>query len=418
MHIVFIVGSYHPYYSAVGKCAGNIADEMSKSHQVTVLSVKNFPSQLDEEEYKGQKIVRIWTKEKKTRFNLEQKVKTSTAIKKHFYRFGLGVYKASCVLTTIFSRDSLRKELVQSYKQALFRIVAPIDVIIPLCLPFEGIVAAIQYKESQERQTKLVPYLFDQFAENDSLHRFRLNKIFKRKAHRILEKKMIETADSILIMKQLATYYKRQYSTSMGKIYVLEHPLLIQQRNVQIKKEPNFSFIYAGSFYKKNRNPRYMLKLMSIVLGQLSGQINIYSFGNCVAIVNNYARLNDHMIDHGSVSTKYVYEALQESTFLVAVGNKDTKQVASKIFEYFAFGKPIIYFYSNEEDHNLPALKMYPLALCLKQDKQSLGTNVEAVINFCKRNMNKKLEYLEVSRLFEDATPQYTARIIEGIING
>lgn len=33
-HIVFILGSYYPNYSAVGMCLGNLADCFSKNYKV------------------------------------------------------------------------------------------------------------------------------------------------------------------------------------------------------------------------------------------------------------------------------------------------------------------------------------------------------------------------------------------------
>jgi len=53
---------------------------------------------------------------------------------------------------------------------------------------------------------------------------------------------------------------------------------------------------------------------------------------------------------------------------LIAVGNNDCNQVPSKIFEYMSFGKPIVYFYS-DDDVNVKILKKYPIALCLRRIK-------------------------------------------------
>lgn len=46
MNIVFVTGLYVPRYSAVGKCVKNLAAEMARRHDVTVLSIKQGDSPL------------------------------------------------------------------------------------------------------------------------------------------------------------------------------------------------------------------------------------------------------------------------------------------------------------------------------------------------------------------------------------
>ena len=40
--------------------------------------------------------------------------------------------------------------------------------------------------------------------------------------------------------------------------------------------------------------------------------------------------------------------------------------MSSKIFDYMSFGKPIIHFYFNDNDVNVPWLKHYNNAFCIK----------------------------------------------------
>jgi hypothetical protein len=41
--------------------------------------------------------------------------------------------------------------------------------------------------------------------------------------------------------------------------------------------------------------------------------------------------------------------------------------MSSKIFEYISCGKPIVHFYTANNDAKLKILKEYPLALCLSK---------------------------------------------------
>lgn len=418
LHIVFIVGSYYPNYSAVGKCAGNIADALSQNNKITVICSKNHPDQNEEEIYNSQRIIRIMTKEKETRFNLEENIHHSIGFKKRVNEARYKLYKMSRIIKTIFSKVSIKKELVQSYLDALNNINAPVDAIIPVSMPFESVVAAVQYKINYNEKVKVIPYLFDQFVDNENLHRFRFNKDLKRKNHVELEKNAIKCADSVLILKQLKNYYLEQHKNQMEKVYVVEHPLLRKPNSDPDSFQNKMLFIYAGSFYKTIRNPEYMLNLFNNALDSLDGTLSLYSFGNCNEIISKYTSRNKRIINYGKVTTEKVYEELHKNNFLVAVGNKDNKQVPSKIFEYLSYGKPIIYFYSNNRDINLDVLKKYNLAICIEQDNECVNSNSSELIQFCKDNITKRLKFEEVAEIFNDATPEYTVDIINNIIKG
>lgn len=416
MHIVFIVGSYYPYYSAGGKCAGNIADEMSKSHRITVICVKNFPDQLGEEEHNRQKIIRVWTKEKKNRFYLENRAKDPQSIRAYVYRFLLKLYKYSRALAIVFSRDSLEKELVQNYTQALYRIDEPIDVIIPLCLPFEGIAAAIQFKENQTRQLKVIPYLFDQFAENNRLHRMKLNKVIKKKKHVLLERENYEKADYILAMHSLIEHFSTDLP-EIKNITYLEHPLLVKPSiNESANDNNSIKIAYVGGLVKNYVEPNYLLELYK---GASSNStLHFYIFGNCASVVDKYSRvMPTKIINHGSVDKETANREISNSDILISIAEKKGLQKSSKIFDYISCGKPIVHLYSVVNDVNLNVLRKYPNVLCIMQDKELMSQNVLAFNKFCEVNRNIVIPFSEVSTLFQDATPGYTVIIIEDIIN-
>ena len=418
LHIVFIVGSYYPNYSAVGKCAGNVAEELSKYHKITVICSKNHLNQNEEEIYNSQRIIRIMTKEKKTRFKLEDNIQNTIGFKRRVNEFRYKLYKVSRILKTIISKTSIKKELVQSYLEALNNINEPVDAIIPVSMPFESVVAAVQYKTTYNKKVRVIPYLFDQFVDNENLHRFKFNKDLKKKGHIELENNAIKKADAILILKQLKNYYLEQHKNHMEKVYVVEHPLLRKPNTSSDSFQNKMLFIYAGSFYKTIRNPEYMLNLFNNALDNLDGTLSLYSFGNCNEIINKYTSKNKRIINYGKVPTEKVYEELYKNNFLVAVGNNDNKQVPSKIFEYLSYGKPIIYFYSNSQDINLDVLKKYNLAFCIDQRNSCIESNLSELIRFCKDNVNEQLIFEEVAEIFKDATPEYTVDIIESIIMG
>ncbi len=416
MNIVFIVGSYYPNYSAVGKCAGNVADELSKSHKVTVISLKDFLEQDSFEYFNNQSIIRIDTEENRFRNKFDLKIASNKGIKRKIAALLLNAYKLTRIIKTIFSNVSINKDLAKAYINALKNIKEPIDVIIPTVMPFESVVSASMYNSKVDRDVIIIPYMFDHFAENQSLHRFQINMKIKFINHLRLEKKVLDNANAVLIMHQLENHFRSEFDNYDEKFITVEHPMIKKYTGVLPEKSGTIKFVYAGSFYKTIRNPEYMLKLFDNVLMDLVAEYDLYTFGNCDEIVRKYVGKNKSIVSHGRVSTEKANQAVQMADFLVAVGNSDNSQVPSKIFEYISFGKPIIYFYSNKDDINLKVLKKYPLTLLLKQDKELMRENVVKLREFCILHYDSHISFEEVEELFKDAAPKYTSCLMEQIV--
>jgi len=417
LNIVFIVGSYYPYYSAVGNCVGNIADEFAKEHQVTVICIKNFSWQKEIELIGEQTILRLATKDISIRNKLNAKILHEKSFRKYFFKLLLAIYRMQKIAKIVLSPVTINKELVNEYHKVLQGIDIPIDLIIPACLPFEGIIAASEYIGKKGRKAKMIPYLFDQFADNSNLHRFDFNKRIKRNPHLKLEKRVFSKSYRILALHSLRQHFEQDFP-EINNIDFVEHPLLKKHKKLTNNNHPVINIVYAGSFYKKIRNPKYFLEITDKAIYKIKGIVNIYSFGNCSNIVKYYSKKNPLIINHGKVSSEKVYEALGNGDILIAVGNNDCNQVPSKIFEYMSFGKPIVYFYTTDNDVNLKILKKYPLALCLQQDIKKLGENITLFEDFCSKYSKSSVPFETVKRLYYDATPEYTADLITNIIKG
>ncbi len=418
MHIVFIVGSYYPNYSAVGKCAGNVADELSKYHKITVICSKNDLNQNKEEVFNNQRILRIMTKEKEIRFKLEDRIKKLTGLQRSVYELSYKLYKLSRILKTMISKTSIRKDLVHNYTKALNNIGEPIDAIIPVCMPFESIVSAVQYRLNFNKKVKVIPYLFDQFVDNDNLHRFKINKKIKRKNHIKLECELFKSSEAILSMHSLSTHFKNDLP-EISNIYYVEHPLIVKQPldNVKYSNE-KIKISYLGSLLKGYVTPNYLLELYK----KTNIEKTILSFciiGNCCEIINVHSKLfPNNIINYGSVDKETASKEIGNSDVLISIAEKKGVQMSSKIFDYISYGKPIVHFYTVENDVNLKILRKYPNVLCLRQEETLLDQNARSFEKFCENNYNKEISFEEVAEIFKDATPEYTVNIIKKILRG
>lgn len=415
MHFVFIVGSYYPYYSAVGKCVGNVADVLSQKHKVTIICEKSYCNQKDEDQYNNQKILRIITQDKINRERLNEDIGKTHGLTRKFHILKLNTFKLLQVSKLVFSKISIKKDLVNLYISKLVNIDEKIDVIIPASMPFESVVAALRYKKLSKSEVILIPYLFDQFVENLSLHKLNINMWIKRKKHKYLEKEMLINSKFVLMMKQLGEYFNKNYANFSDIFVRVEHPLILKVDQVIADSNESLNFAYAGSFYKGIRDPEFMLRLFDVSLKKIDGVLNLYTFGNCNKIIRDYTDNNSLIKDNGSLPSNLVFDVIKKSDYLVAVGNLVSNQAPSKIFEYLSIGKPIIYLYTIDVDTNIQVLKKYPYALCLKQEEE-FENNISKLLNFCEKNKNIILSYEDVSKIYPDALPEHTASLIEELL--
>ncbi|MCO5385780.1 MAG: glycosyltransferase [Desulfosporosinus sp.] len=419
MNIVFLVGSYYPYFSAVGTCCYNIAEEMAKQNKITVVCMKSRIEQSETEEYQGQAIIRVSHRWWDVRLKLGEKMKTSASIIKKCYNLLLNIVRAKEYLQIVLSTVSLNKGWVRSYRRALENIKDPIDVIIPLCFPMEAVAAGMEYKH-MHKSVKIIPYLFDPFVESHTLHRAEWNKRLKRKNNMMIETYMLNISSKVFCVNQLQEHFI-QYTHYLGNLIFNEHPLLIKiyKESSQIKVgKGNIHLTYAGVFDKKIRNPEYLLKFMLRTLPEIDAKLHLYSYGNCVNVVEKYSDESKGSItNHGFVPKEEANRAVYASDILVCVGNIDNLQVPSKIFEYMSTGKPIVHFYTADDDVNVKILKDYPLCLCLKQDKNLFMENRKKFIKFCQDNKGKTLDFSEVEKFYYYATPEFIAKQMMEIID-
>lgn len=223
-NIIFLVGEYYPYFSAVGTCCFNIAEEMSKHNKVTVICMKSRIGQSEVEDYQRQTIIRVSHRWWNLRLKLNEKIIKKNGIIKKWYTMLLNGVRTKEYLQIVFSRVSIKKNLVRSYLSALDNIKEPIDAVIPLCYPMDAVVAGMEYKRKVQK-IKLIPYLFDPFVESHTLHRTEWNKQIKKSAHVKIETSMLELSSKVFCVNQLNLHFS-EFNNYENLIVFTEHPLL------------------------------------------------------------------------------------------------------------------------------------------------------------------------------------------------
>ncbi|OBZ11224.1 hypothetical protein A7975_19920 [Bacillus sp. FJAT-26390] len=351
---------------------------------------------------------------------IDEKIRTERGASKLLFKFLLNGIRFKEYIKLISSRASLQKSMIDAYYNALNKILAPVEAVIPMCFPMEAVVAGMKFKKNVTT-TKLIPYLFDPFVESHTLHRAKWNKRLKRKANLKVEKNMFDLSTKVFCVNHMLHHFDK-FSNSHGRIISTEHPMLKENiNNLTINREGEnkapLILTYTGVFDKVVRNPDYLLKTMQFVLSDYDSELHLYTSGNCGDIIDPYTKeAEGKIVNHGYVSKKDADIAVASSGILVSVGNRDNLQSPSKVFEYISAGKPIVHFYNRDDDSIVDLLKSYPISLCLKQDKGLIEQNAKSIIKFYQECNGKTLKFSEIEYKFRKASPKYIASQILNII--
>ena len=94
---------------------------------------------------------------------------------------------------------------------------------------------------------------------------------------------------------------------------------------------------------------------------------------------------------------------------IVSLGNTYDNQMPSKLFGYFATGKPVLHLAVSENDPTLPYLARYPLALVLhRKDGVTPGT-VAKLHSWLHNVQGHALPFAQTARLYPEFTPEKVA---------
>jgi len=412
-NIVFIVDGYYPNFSAVGLCISNLVEEMSSSNNITIITKKSYNTQQNTSVNKSY-IRYVNTIDNYLRNRIAKKLKTTRGLKRKLLLIERIAVKSYGYLCALIKKRNLKNQDTKAFLKELEKIDTKIDVIIPACLPFESIMAAIQFKSNCLYEIKIVPFLFDKFSANSILHRTIFNRNKKFQKHLLLERQMFENCDKLFYVESGTQHLQEYFPKFEDKFCPVEHPLLkrVISNETIIYDCKRINIAYTGALYKKIRSPLYALKLFSrLIEKDRRILLHFYINGDCNSIVDSFCeKYPDNIINHGSVSTGFAKAAIINAQLLLSIGNSDITQLPSKIFEYISTGNPILHFYTDSKDQVIKILNQYSGSYCIKSDESSIKQ--EEKVRKTLTNFGNKIDFNEVEKIFYNATPKFIANKI------
>lgn len=215
---------------------------------------------------------------------------------------------------------------------------------------------------------------------------------------------------------------EQDYKVYKNKIVVSEFPLLekhvCSDTNVDVAYNPNMiNLLYCGTIYEDCtvRDPSHLLRMID----HLDEHFAIWFVGTGCKELGDSINLNTkaelHFLNPQSHET--VIGLMENADVLINIANNIPVYTPSKLIEYISTGKPILNFYQQDNDPTLPYIDKYPLSKNVRKtsfDKDDHTAN--GIIQFCKENKGKTIDFETISRLFETCTPEYVANQIMEIV--
>ena len=291
------------------------------------------------------------------------------------------------------------------------------SAMISVSFPFETVIIGEKLKRNYPALPWLI-YELDPYANNRAMWPLAWP------LRMYLETRAFIYADKILLTNELYRQYSRGvFANFKDKFYNVGLPLLKDLRQSYraqkvIKEDFKCDVVFAGAFYEKIRRPDYCLAVFEKVSKLDKIRLHIYGSG-CEGVLAEYKkRMGDSLILHGRVPRSIVLEAICRADILLNIGNTVTNQVPSKVFEYIGTGKPIISFYTSDQDTSKVYLDSYDFTLLLKEewDHSALDANVKKVIEFCKENLGQEISYKEIELKYHDYTLKAVTEKIEKLM--
>lgn len=419
--VVALVRNYKPYNSAVGICVGNVLECMRGHADLWVVCEKSRPEEEAYEVVDGEHVLRFLSPQTRRRAGLAEKAKRAkSALTRGLWRVAYEGVRAAYNIQFLSSRQSVQKKLVDCYLDALRSLPFVPDLLVPTCMPVEALIACRRFCE-ENPGTVYVPLLFDRFADSGTLHRLAFNKRLKYRRNQQIEQEVLGD-DACARVLYVESWQGRIASMEgIAPASLIEHPLLVKRG---LERAPVFdggvvNLVYAGTLTWAARNPSCTLEIARLLSCQdLPIVLHVYGAGDAMRAVAECAGRYPHAVKHhGSVTAEEASRAIGAADVLVSIGNSDTAQTPSKVFEYMATGKPILHIAKTADDPVIEVLSRYPLAVTAVEDTALSSAEIERIRYYIREYKGKAVPFEEVARLFETALPSYAAGLLRDCLD-
>jgi glycosyltransferase involved in cell wall biosynthesis len=241
--------------------------------------------------------------------------------------------------------------------------------------------------------------------------------------NRAIEGRVVDSAEAITVTTDSTRQlYEASFPTSIGKVRVVPPLLSLPElpRPTERDGDRALRLVFVGTLYKKLRSPKYLLACVSALSQALPERhLELHFYGTINDCGDDFASCSEAIKSivfvHGLISRERVVQAMIDSDVLVNIGNDSEAQLASKVIEYMAIGKPILNIVSIARDTSIGALADYPAKLTIERSGEIPSAEVvEALRSFVIHPMPVAQESVDIVR--HRYSEEHVAGLYESIL--
>lgn len=258
------------------------------------------------------------------------------------------------------------------------------------------------------------PWLKDSTRENISPVR--------RKYEQSFERKVVNLSDRfIFVTKANRDDYVNSYNIPIEKTFIVtrgydekQYKEIKEKSNPKLIEKEKINFVYAGEIFSKLRNVNPFIDALNVIKNEnidLYNKLNIMFFGN---IDSDEVKNKLNTIDKVSVSPRIPYDEalgyMLNSQVLLLFGNKNSKQIPAKVYDYFGAEGLIFVILGDKND---------PIKDVVKNKEKCIvvNNNVDEIVN----GINKIASMIELGikhGAIEEYKWQYISKRLNDILRG
>ena len=292
------------------------------------------------------------------------------------------------------------------------------DVMFSMHEPPSSHICALKIKE-EFKDLPWVTYWSDPWLKDST--RANISKA-RRKFEGSFEKRIVELSDRfIFVTKANRDDYVSSYNIPVEKTYIVtrgydenQYEEIKKSLTPKLINKEKVNFVYAGEIFSKLRDVRPFIEALNNIKDtniSLYNDLNVMFFGN----IDDEEIKNKLMaVDNINVSPRIPYdEALAymlNSEVLLLFGNKNSKQIPAKIYDYFGADGIIFVILGDEND---------PIKDVVKNKEKCIvvNNNVDEIVN----GINKIASMIELGikhGAIEEYKWQYISKRLNDILRG
>lgn len=403
MHIVFLTSQFFPTPSPNGLFTKQYCDMLKDGNSLTVVCLQNDKNILDGELSDGISMYSVTSPGN----NLQQKIDSAASrtepMSAHMFHKALQLlYKPIRGFRSLFFYPSGLNWHVKKAYSCIEKINNrdPIDCVCAISAPFSSFIAGMHWK-NKHKAARLLTFSLDTYTTGLVRNRNLLIRLLWERYSVRMERKIFAAADFNFItigIKNDAASFK---CYPPEKTQVLPNLISFPEAEAEAKEDMNrLVFMYCGGFYKKIRNPKYMLDAF-LLSDDLDYRLDLYINSACQKTVDcAIEKSGGKFIRHAYLSAEEIQKEMCKADFLIDLGNDLAGATPSKTFQYIATGRPIILFAPDR--YRSDALERYPLSLIIDQSKHSAKEASGTIRSFCLANRGKRLSAEEIKSLYPE----------------